>query len=231
MKKRLFLTGLTALTLAIGLMMAGCEGPVGAGGPAGAPFAVTTNDATLNDAETLGFTGTGVSSSNEAVATAEIVDEKIAITSKRTGDAVITVHYGPFTSTIPVSVGNLGAIELGAITKEVVRDITPDNNLRTDYSLVATYTTRGITVTKVEATGTAGYSGHKVLITLGGTIPNANRGKSGNTLLSDASLYGNSRYAGADASLNTEFARIGIRNIGDVAPPYDSSNTFKEALI
>jgi hypothetical protein len=224
--KKEFLTGLTAMVLAIGLVIVGCDDGSTDSGGGGSQFTSATNDATLNDVATLGFVGTGVSSST-TVATAAIVSGKIAITSKRTGDTVITVHYGPFTSTIPVSVDNLGAIELGAITKEVVRDITPGGPT-TAYSLT-TATTTGIEVTKVEAAGSAGWSGYKVLITLGGTIPNANRGKSGSTdtNLSDVSLYGTSRYEGGDASPNTEFARIGIRSIGDVVPAYDSANTFK----
>ena len=82
-------------------------------------FAAATDDSTANDEATLGLTGTSVESSAPAVATAEIKDGKIAITSVAAGSAVITVKNGENTATIEVSVNSTGAIAIGKITKYV----------------------------------------------------------------------------------------------------------------
>ena len=82
-------------------------------------FTPATDDSTANDEATLGLTGTSVESSAPAVATAEIKDGKIAITSVAAGSAVITVKNGENTATIEVSVNSTGAIAIGKITKYV----------------------------------------------------------------------------------------------------------------
>ena len=82
-------------------------------------FAAATDDSTANDEATLGLTGTSVESSAPAVATAAIVDGKIAITSVAAGSAVISVKNGENTATIEVSVNSTGAIAIGTITKYV----------------------------------------------------------------------------------------------------------------
>jgi len=81
-------------------------------------FIASTNDMVLNDTDTLGLTGTSVSSSNTNVATAEIVSGKIKITSIAEGEAVITVtDNSDNNATINVSVSKTGVITIGTINK------------------------------------------------------------------------------------------------------------------
>lgn len=84
-------------------------------------FTPHTNNATSNDVATLGLIGTTIGTSvptAETIATAEIVDGKIAITSVRPGTFDLNVYNAIFHSaTIPVTVAADGTITLGAIQK------------------------------------------------------------------------------------------------------------------
>jgi hypothetical protein len=81
-------------------------------------FTPTADRGTANDEATLGFTGESVSSSNTGVATVEIADGKIVITSVTPGTADITVNAAGFTpAAFTVTVADTGAITIGAITK------------------------------------------------------------------------------------------------------------------
>ncbi len=82
-----------------------------------ATFTPETNSNTANDAETLGLVGISVTSSAEAVATAEIDNGNIAITSVSAGSAVITVSDGTNEATIEVAVSTLGAVTVTKINK------------------------------------------------------------------------------------------------------------------
>ncbi|MFC5452113.1 hypothetical protein ACFPOG_28300, partial [Paenibacillus aestuarii] len=92
-------------------------------------FTEATDKSVANDAATLGLTGTGVSSSDETIAKAEIgtgADAgKIVITSVAEGTATLTVTDGTNNATIAVTVAADGAIEIGAITPYVVTPAAP----------------------------------------------------------------------------------------------------------
>lgn len=86
-------------------------------------FASETNSDTASDSATLGFVGTAAASSAVTVATVEIKDGKIAVTSVAAGSAVVTVtnadsaNDADIKATIPVTVSNIGKITLGTVTK------------------------------------------------------------------------------------------------------------------
>lgn len=88
----------------------------GAGKTAGevkssAVFDSKTDDTTANDKTTLGLVGTSADSSDQSVATANIVDNKIVITSHNKGTAVITVKDASGNeATIDVTVSSTGTI-------------------------------------------------------------------------------------------------------------------------
>jgi hypothetical protein len=83
-----------------------------------ANFAPAVNDATANDAATLGLVGTTAVSGTPAVATVEIAGGKIKITSVSAGSAAITVSDAAnHNATIQVTVAASGSITIGAITK------------------------------------------------------------------------------------------------------------------
>lgn|GEM_PF-701017 len=80
-------------------------------------FVSDTATVTNNDA-TLGLTAVtdSTSSSNTSVATVSVTDEGVVITSVAVGTAIITAGDGTNTATIPVTVGDYGAISIGTIT-------------------------------------------------------------------------------------------------------------------
>lgn len=81
-------------------------------------FAVTTDNSTANNIETLGLIGTAVSSSALSVATAAISNGYIAITSVSAGTATVTITDDASQSaTIDVTVNTDGSVTLGTITK------------------------------------------------------------------------------------------------------------------
>ncbi|MGI6488338.1 MAG: S-layer homology domain-containing protein [Syntrophothermaceae bacterium] len=81
-------------------------------------FSSITDNSTANDEATLGLVGITVSSGDENVATAEIVEGKIAITSVGAGSATITVKDASENeATIAVTVALDGTITIGEITK------------------------------------------------------------------------------------------------------------------
>jgi hypothetical protein len=81
-------------------------------------FVPAVNDATANDAATLGLVGVTAVSGSPAVATAEITGGKIKITSVSAGSAAITVSDAAnHNATIQVSVVASGSIAIGAIVK------------------------------------------------------------------------------------------------------------------
>ncbi|MDR3276792.1 MAG: hypothetical protein LBT11_06265 [Treponema sp.] len=224
MKKNKFLfLGMLALALTFTLVLAGCPGPDNP------TFTSTTNSATANDAATLGFVGTGVSSGDPTVATAAIVGSKIAITSVAPGTATITVTYGPFVSTIAVTVADLGAVTPGTITKEVVTSLTVADS--SPYTEITGTSTSGLDITSIETTGTAGTPGYKVFIKVSGAIPADAKGTasgSSKTGLNTSTWYGDSSlYTGTGNSPATEFAMIDIKGITDIAPTPTNSNTYK----
>ncbi len=78
-------------------------------------FASATATVT-NNSDTLGLTATSVSSSADTVATAEITDDGIVITSVAAGTATITASDGTNSAYIVVTVGTYGAITNTAVT-------------------------------------------------------------------------------------------------------------------
>lgn len=120
-----------------------------------------------NGEDTLGLIAVGASttSSNTAVATVSVTDDGIKITSVAAGTATITAGDGTNTATIPVTVGDYGAITVGTITPysassildSVVWDMDGSNTL-TFYSDSACETALGSTVIQYSnGTGMAGY--------------------------------------------------------------------------
>ena len=88
-------------------------------GEDGDDFIITTDETVLNDTATLGLVGTSVSSSDTSVATADIVSDKIKITSVSAGKAVITISSGSINAAINITVSNTGSIVIGNIQKYV----------------------------------------------------------------------------------------------------------------
>jgi hypothetical protein len=120
----MFMTGMLAVLLTFGLVLAGCPMDEGGGGNGGGGFIVQTNNSIANDEATLGFVGEYVRSSNGSVARAEIVGGKIEITSLSQGDAIITVSGQDYGTTIAVMVAANGGITIGAITKRGPRQVS-----------------------------------------------------------------------------------------------------------
>jgi formylglycine-generating enzyme required for sulfatase activity len=102
------------------LLFTACENPGGGGG-----FTPQTNTSTANDAATLGFVGTSVTSSDTSIATVKIEGGNIVITSVAEGSAVITVSADGMPATIPVTVADDGGITIGTITKGVGYKLIP----------------------------------------------------------------------------------------------------------
>jgi hypothetical protein len=118
---------MAALLVSLSFVFMAC--PTDSGGSAS--FTAVTNSATQNNAATLGFVGTSVGSEDTAVATAGITEGRIAITSVGPGTTTVWVTADGYSNaTIPVTVGEYGAITLGTITKGVPvqdnRDILND---------------------------------------------------------------------------------------------------------
>ncbi|MDR2151104.1 MAG: hypothetical protein LBO67_09945 [Spirochaetaceae bacterium] len=130
----------------------------------GDTFTPSTNNATTNDVATLGLVGIGATSSDTAIATVAITDNKIVITSVAAGTATITVSatdYDP--ATISVTVAADGSITLGTISKG-----QESRQAESSYSLTAN--NAGSTVD-----GVANYGAHRNSPTLTGI--SAARGK------------------------------------------------------
>jgi hypothetical protein len=94
-------------------------------------FAESTNNSIANNVGKLGLVGTSASSSNNAVATASIVNENISITSVGAGSATITVSVNSNQATIAATVANDGSITIGTITKYVAPVFTVSTNVAT----------------------------------------------------------------------------------------------------
>ena len=134
-------------------------------------FPSKTNDTTANDETTLGLVGTSATSSRSSVATAEIENGKIVITSHGTGTAVITVKDGDKEATIEVTVAADGTITIGEITKyeansddddgeetyftEFVAETVSDANVDTAKSFEAEDGTWSVTSAKYQKTDSA----------------------------------------------------------------------------
>lgn len=81
-------------------------------------FTASTNSDTANNLATLGLVGTTVTSSDATIATAELADGKIKVTSVKAGAATVTVkNADEKTSEIPVTVKSSGEIEIRTIKK------------------------------------------------------------------------------------------------------------------
>jgi hypothetical protein len=197
MKKNKFLfLGMLALVLTFVLVLSGCPGP-------DTPtFTSKTNDATANDAATLGFVGTGVSSSDAAKATAEIVSGKIAITSVAAGTATITVSVPHLTSaTIAVTVNATGDVAIGTI----VKGATIENVELTTYALDATNSTANVTVQSISKVG------ETILVRVTGAIANGYDGKVNSAEISSGTWYGHAPN-GSDSTL-THYALVTINSV------------------
>lgn len=84
------------------------------------PFTNQTNNTVANTEAALGLIGTAATSSDATVATAEIVDGKIAITSLKPGSTTITVSDATSSeATIDVIVSQTGAVVVTALNKYV----------------------------------------------------------------------------------------------------------------
>ncbi|MFC5449470.1 hypothetical protein ACFPOG_14470, partial [Paenibacillus aestuarii] len=109
-----------------------------------------TDNSVLNDAVTLGLTGTDVTSSDETIVTAAIgtgADAgKIVITSVAEGTATLTVTDGTNNATIAVTVAADGSISVGTITPYVA---TPAFTEATNNSVANDAATLGLTGTDV----------------------------------------------------------------------------------
>lgn len=82
-----------------------------------------------NNAQTLGAAATSVSSSAPKVATAEISDGSIKITSKKKGETTVTCAHsaeGKNNASFGVTVASDGGITIGAITKWTAKDAQSD---------------------------------------------------------------------------------------------------------
>lgn len=95
-----------------------------------------------NDEETLGLNGTGVISSDTGVATAQIANGKIIITSVKSGAATIKVNDATGReATIAITVQANGQLTIGTITKYIpIANDTVENNEAT-LGLVGTSVT------------------------------------------------------------------------------------------
>ncbi|MHB9296216.1 hypothetical protein PilKf_01970 [Pillotina sp. SPG140] len=112
MKKSLYL-GFAALAVAMSLMVSACKDEEDK--PAEETFTSVTDSSVANTAASLGLVGTTARSSDTSVATVEIKDNKIAITSKKAGTATIYVETAELSTVIPVTVADKGAITIGTI--------------------------------------------------------------------------------------------------------------------
>jgi hypothetical protein len=122
-KTRCVLTAMAAFLLVFGLVLAGCP----TDSPPDDEFTQQTNNATANDEATLGFVGEDVASSDNEVAEAKIVGDKIEITSRFVpGTALIMVsaHGTSTKAIIPVTVAADGSISIGAIIKRGPRQVS-----------------------------------------------------------------------------------------------------------
>ncbi|MFC5449469.1 beta strand repeat-containing protein, partial [Paenibacillus aestuarii] len=138
-------------------------------------FTEATNNSVANDAATLGLSGTGVSSSDETIAKAEIgtgADAgKIVITSVAEGTATLTVTDGTNNATITVTVAADGSISVGTITPYVATPAfteATNNSVANDAATlglvgVGTVTSSDLAVAKAEI-GTGADAG-KIVIT------------------------------------------------------------------
>lgn len=99
-----------------------------------------------NDESTLGLIATSASSNNVSVATASVTASGIEITSVGAGSATITTSDGTNEATIEVTVGDYGAITVGAITPYSSVTVTFDSS---------TYTIDKSSATSVKALATA----------------------------------------------------------------------------
>ena len=98
--------------LIVGFVFFGCDN-----GNDTNSFVSRINETISNDVDTLGLVGTYASSSNEGVATVEIVSGKIKITSLSSGTTVITVSVGSNSATINITISSTGSISIGTIVK------------------------------------------------------------------------------------------------------------------
>jgi hypothetical protein len=111
--------------LTFGLVLAGC--PAGPDHTIDPVLTPQTNNSIANDEATLGFVAERCDSSYDPsnVATAEIVDGKIKITSVQEGTGVIRVYGEPGNvAGIPVTVAADGGITIGAINKGGPRQVS-----------------------------------------------------------------------------------------------------------
>jgi uncharacterized repeat protein (TIGR02543 family) len=94
-------------------------------------FVSSTDDSTANDEATLGLIGTRAESSDESVATVNIENGKINITSVSVGNAVITVFDSSQNeATIDVTVEETGTIIIGNIVKHIANSVSSLDALR-----------------------------------------------------------------------------------------------------
>jgi hypothetical protein len=126
MKKKLRFPWFAALTgAALIVLLTGC--PTDPEPESPPSFASKTDETTAANDATLGLTGATASSDNPAIATVEIADGKVKITSVAEGSATITVFDTSFNeATIPVTVSNVGAITIGDIRKYAAGSTTFD---------------------------------------------------------------------------------------------------------
>jgi hypothetical protein len=196
MKTKSLLFGMTVL-LAASLIFMAC--PPEDTDPG---FTAKTDTTTANTVVVLGIVGTAAKSSDETVATVEIKDSKIAITSKAKGTADITVSV-PYLSSakIPVTVSDTGDIAIETIVK--------GDTISTDSSVTeeADYSTSGLTVNAQKA-------GTNVLIKVTGAVTTTTAGKygSGNTAIRP-NLYGANDPAALKTVTQSDFAAISLDGI------------------
>jgi hypothetical protein len=118
-RSSMFMTGMLAVLLTFGLVLAGCDNGGGGGGgggggsgSGGGGFTVKTNNSIANDLETLGLVGEQVTSRKPNIATAKIADGKIVITSVGPGSATIEVTQATYTADVWVTVAADGGIRI-----------------------------------------------------------------------------------------------------------------------
>jgi hypothetical protein len=167
------IVGMAAL-LGASLFFLGC--PTDGDDPVEPTFSSTTNNSVANDAATLGFVGTSVSSSDEDVATAAIGGAgtadagRIVITSKAAGTATITVYQTGdtekyFGAKLPVTVAADGAITINSAG--IVRGET---STATAYTLKDTHTGESADGSGLSIAYQRKGASNKVYIKLGGTV-------------------------------------------------------------
>ena len=194
-----------------------------------------------NTADKLGLEGDSAKSSDEDVATAEIENGKVIITSaKKSGSATITVTNTPITNgaaTIAVTVKLDGSITLGAITKYVNPDIVVESaqwtvtavsnapNVTGDDGLTVAFKDKSGNTSSAD-TSDFKLDGNAAAITL--TTPKL---KAGKTIKIEVTAKGGSSSGDSDLTLEADNATAADSNVSGNSMSFKNGVESTESFI